>query len=394
MTTPADASRLNAAWTFPTAVRFGAGRIADLGRTGKRLGMARPLVVSDPGLASTSIPARAIALLEDVGLAPALFTDVKSNPSAVNVAAGAQAFRNGGHDGVIALGGGSAMDAAKAISLAAGHDGAVLDFAHGGPRYKDIRGDAIAPLVAVPTTSGTGSEMGYAAVITDEAANAKRILYHTGLLPRAVICDPELVVGLPADLTAWTGMDAAVHCLEAYCARMFHPMCDGIAAEGLRIIRAWLPRAVRDGGDVEARAQMMAAAAMGAVAFNKGLGAVHALSHAIGARFDSHHGLTNAVVLPYVLAHNRLAIESRLEGLATYMGMTKRGFAGLMDWTLNTRAAFAIPHTVAGLGVTEADLDALAETAAADVTARENPVPVDAKALRGILAEALAGRIG
>jgi len=285
------------------------------------------------------------------------------------------------------------MDAAKAIALAAGHPGEVLDFAHGGARYKEIRADAISPLIAVPTTSGTGSEMGYAAVITDEAANAKRIFYHADLLPAAVICDPELVTGLPADLTAWTGMDAAVHCLEAYCARMFHPMCDGIAAEGLRLIRQWLPRAVRDGGNIEARGQMMAAAAMGAVAFNKGLGAVHAISHAIGARFDSHHGLTNAVVLPYVLAFNRPAIESRLEPLAAYMGLVRRGFDGIMDWTLSTRTVFSIPHSVAELGVTEADLDALAECAAADVTARENPVPVDAAALRDILRNAMTGRI-
>ena len=286
------------------------------------------------------------------------------------------------------------MDAAKAVALQAGHDGPVLDYAVGGPRYREIDGTAIAPVIAVPTTSGTGSEMGYAAVISDEGSRTKRILYHANLLARTVICDPELVIGLPANLTAWTGMDAAVHCIEAYCATTYNPLCDGIAAEGMRLIAAWLPRAVADGHDIEARTQMMAAAAMGAVAFNKGLGAVHAISHAIGAHKDSHHGLTNAVVLPYVLDHNRAAIDERSAVLARCMGLPRADFTGLLDWTLEIRETFDIPHTLDGLGVGEDDLEALAETAAGDVTARENPVPVDAAALRGVMDRALAGTLG
>ena len=389
-----DPARLTANWPFPTAVRFGPGRLSELGKTAARLGIKRPLVVTDSGLAASGIIAAAGASLAEAGLDTQVFSQVKSNPTAANVAAGAAVFRDGGRDGIVAIGGGSAMDAAKAIALQAAHDGPALDYAVGGPRYREIDGTAIAPLIAVPTTSGTGSEMGYAAVVSDEGARTKRILYHADLLARTVICDPELVIGLPANLTAWTGMDAAVHCIEAYCATTYNPLCDGIAAEGMRLIATWLPRAVTDGSDVEARSQMMAAAAMGAVAFNKGLGAVHAISHAIGAHKDSHHGLTNAVVLPYVLAHNRPAIEEQCAVLARCMGLPRADFTGLMDWTLAIRDTFQIPHTLDGLGVDEDDLEALSETAAADVTARENPVPVDAAALRGIMARALSGTLG
>lgn len=390
----ADLAHLTAIWPFPTTVRFGPGRIAELGKTCARLGFTRPLLVTDAGLAETPMIAAARTSLTDADLAPALFSKVKSNPTVGNVAAGTAMFRDGSCDGIVAMGGGSAMDAAKAIALQAGQDGAVLDYAVGGPRYKEIDAERIAPLVAVPTTSGTGSEMGYAAVISDEDATAKRVLYHPKLLARTVICDPELTLGLPANLTAWTGMDAAVHCIEAYSARMFNPMCDGIAAEGMRLIAEWLPRAVANGADIEARSQMMAAAAMGAVAFNKGLGAVHAISHAVGAHLDTHHGLTNAVVLPYVLVHNRPAIEDACAVLARCMGLPRHDFTGVLDWSLAIRESFDIPHGLDGLGVTEAELDALAETAAADVTARENPVPVDAAALRTVMAKALTGDLG
>lgn len=389
-----DPARLSAIWPFPTTVRFGPGRLSELGKTTARLGIKRPLVVTDAGLAASDIVAGAVTFLTEACLVPQVFSQVKSNPTAANVTDGAAVYRNGGHDGIVAIGGGSAMDAAKAVALQAGHDGPVLDYAVGGPRYREIDGTAIVPVIAVPTTSGTGSEMGYAAVISDEGTRTKRILYHTNLLARTVICDPELVIGLPANLTAWTGMDAAVHCIEAYCATTYNPLCDGIAAEGMRLIAAWLPRAVADGHDIEARTQMMAAAAMGAVAFNKGLGAVHAISHAIGAHKDSHHGLTNAVVLPYVLDHNRAAIEDRCAVLARCMGLPRADFTGLMDWTLEIRNTFDIPHTLDGLGVGEDDLDALSETAAGDVTARENPVPVDAAALRGVMVPALTGTLG
>ena len=388
-----DPTQFISTWPFPTTVCFGPGRIGELGKTCARTGIERPLIVTDAGLVTTHIIAAAQDSLSQAKLQGSLFSDVKSNPTAANVAAGAKAYQEDGCDGIVAIGGGSAMDAAKAIALQSGHAAPALDYAVGGPRYRDIDGTAIAPLIAVPTTSGTGSEMGYAAVISDETAQAKRVLYHANLLARTVICDPELTIGLPANLTAWTGMDAAVHCIEAYCAHTYNPMCDGIAAEGLRLIAARLPRAVKYGHDLEARTHMMAAAAMGAVAFNKGLGAVHAVSHAIGARLDTHHGLTNAVVLPYVLLHNRGAINERCAVLARCMGLPKADFAGLMDWTLATRETFGIPHTVAELGVEQDDLDPLAEIAAGDVTARENPVPVDAAALRDVIAKALSGTL-
>lgn len=389
-----DPTHFHANWPFPTAVRFGPGRISELGKVCARSGIRNPLVVTDAGLAGSSIISSAMEILSDADLTPTLFSDVKSNPTAGNVASGTAAYRQGNCDGIVAIGGGSAMDAAKAIALQSGHEAPALDYVVGGPRYREINAAGIAPIVAVPTTAGTGSEMGYAAVISDDQAEAKRILYHANLLARTVICDPELTLGLPANLTAWTGMDAAVHCIEAYCANMYNPMCDGIAAEGMRLIAAWLPRAVADGNDLEARTNMMAAAAMGAVAFNKGLGAVHAISHAIGAAKDSHHGLTNAVVLPYVLSHNRDAIADKCGTLARCMGLPGADFAALMDWSLSIRESFGIPHAVGALGVEDQDLDALAATAAADVTARENPIAVDAQALRGILDKALAGTAG
>lgn len=392
-----DFSHLTAVWPFPTTVRFGIGRLAELGSTCSRLNIVSPLLVTDAGLATSGIIARAEASIRDADLPTAIFHDVKSNPTAANVIAGAAVYRAGGHDGIIAMGGGSAMDAAKGIAFWVGQDSNassdLLDFAVGGPRYREIQSDGIAPIIAVPTTSGTGSEVGYAAVISDQAESVKRILYHTNLLAKTVICDPELVIGLPGNLTAWTGLDAAVHCIEAFCAPSYNPMCDGIAAEGLRLIQRWLPAAVQNGADLEARAHMMAAAAMGAVAFNKGLGAVHAISHAIGARYDTHHGLTNAVVLPYVLAHNRPAIEDRVKPLAGYMDLPLANFDGLMTWALGVRRTFEVPDTLSELGVAEDALDDLAEVAAADVTARDNPVPVDAIALKGIMVRAISGKL-
>ncbi|MEK9671024.1 MAG: iron-containing alcohol dehydrogenase [Rhodospirillaceae bacterium] len=388
-----DLSRLTAQWPFPTDVRFGIGQIANLGKICGRAGMSRLLLVTDAGLAENAIVTNAMDILGDAKLTPAKFSDVKSNPTAANVAAGVAAYRAGDHDGIVAMGGGSAMDAAKGIAFQLGQSGDLLDYAVGGPKYREMSAAGIAPIIAIPTTSGTGSEVGRAAVISDEGAAVKRILYHPALMAKTVICDPELVVGLPGNLTAWTGLDAAVHCLEAYSATLYNPMCDGIAAEGLRLIQKWLPEAVRYGGNIEARAHMMAAAAMAAAAFAKGLGAVHAISHAIGARYDTHHGLTNAAVLPYVLEFNRPAIEDKVGPLAGYMGLPHGHYDGLMIWVLGVRRAFEVPHTLAELGVQENDLDALAETAAQDITARENPVPVDAAALRGILEKAMAGQV-
>ncbi len=381
-------------WNYPTAVRFGVGRITELPEACRGLGMERPLLVTDPGLAELPMIAEAVAGNLDDGLPTGLYTGVRPNPLGSNVSDGVEVFNTGGHDGVIAFGGGSAMDVGKLIAFAAGQSRPLWDFEDVGDNWLRADAKAIAPIVAVPTTSGTGSEVGRAAVATDEATHTKKILFHPKMLPGIVICDPALVVGLPPHITAATGIDALVHCLEAYCAPGYHPMADGIALEGLRLIHDWLPKAVADGGNLEARAQMMAAAAMGATAFQKGLGAIHALSHPVGSVYDTHHGLTNAVFMPYVLLFNRAAIIDKTAHLGRYLNLADASFDGILEWLLELRKEFAIPHTAAELGVEESRLDELAEMAAADPTAPTNPIPVNAADMRAMYDAAMAGRIG
>ena len=285
------------------------------------------------------------------------------------------------------------MDAGKTIAFMAGQKRPLWDFEDAGDNWKRAETDAIAPVVAVPTTSGTGSEVGRATAVIDEDTETKKILFHPRMLPGLVICDPQLVTGLPPAITAATGMDALAHCLEAFCVDAYHPMADGIALEGMRLVRDWLPAAYQDGTDIEARAHMMAAAAMGATAFQKGLGAIHSLSHPVGAVFDTHHGLTNAVFMPYVLDFNRPAIEAKMETLARFIGLKKPSFRAVLDWTLDLRQRFGMPHTAADLGVSPDRLDALAEMAAVDPTAPTNPVPAGAKEMRQILDAAMEGRV-
>jgi alcohol dehydrogenase class IV len=316
-------------WNYPTKMIFGPGRIAKLAQACRSAGMTRPLLVTDPGLAKLPMVESALAANRDDGLPTEIFADVKGNPIGRNVSDGVAQFRAGGHDGVIAFGGGSGIDAAKAIALMSGQNRPLWDFEDVGDNWTRADVAGIAPIVAVPTTAGTGSEVGRASVIVQEESHSKKIIFHPDMLPRVVISDPELTVGLPAHITAATGMDALAHCFEAYCAPGYHPMADGIAVEGMRLVRQWLPRAVAEGSDIEARANMLAAASMGATAFQKGLGAIHSLSHPIGAIYDTHHGLTNAVVMPYVMAHNRPAIAERMERLAAYIGLDQHSFAGV-----------------------------------------------------------------
>jgi len=360
---------LTADWAIPTAIRFGAGRISELAEACRDAGIARPLVVTDPGLAGLPMVARAAAELD----AP-VFSDVQGNPTEANVVAGIAALTAGGHDGVVAIGGGSSLDVGKVVAFMAGQSRPMWDFEDVGDNWR--RADAAAlPVVAVPTTAGTGSEVGRAGVITQAATRTKRVIFHPTMMPVAVIADPELTVGLPPDLTAWTGLDALAHALEAYCAPAWHPLAEGIAVEGMRLVHGHLARAVADGGDLEARAAMLAAAAMGATAFQKGLGAVHALSHPVSALYDCHHGLTNAVVMPYVVAHSRPAIEDKLARLAAWPGLA--GPAGVLDWILGLRAALGIPHTLAALGVPDDRIEEMAAMAVVDPTAAGNPVPLD-----------------
>ena len=301
-------------WSYPTAVRFGAGRIKELADACRAAGISRPLLVTDAGLAKLAITERTLRLLKEAGLPVAMFSDVQSNPVEANVESGIAAFRAGNHDGVVAFGGGSGLDTGKVIAFAAGQTRPLWDFEDVGDWWTRADADRIAPVVAVPTTAGTGSEVGRAGVITQEATQTKKVIFHPKMMPRVVICDPELTAGMPPAITAGTGMDALAHCLEAYCAVGYHPMADGIAVEGMRLIFENLPKAVANGNDLEARAHMMSAAAMGAAAFQKGLGAIHALSHPVGALYHTHHGTTNAVFMPYVLVFNGVRSSRRLRG--------------------------------------------------------------------------------
>ncbi|HSH41246.1 MAG TPA: iron-containing alcohol dehydrogenase, partial [Arenicellales bacterium] len=294
-----QADYFNGNWNFPTPIRFGPGRISELADACRELGMSKPLLVTDSGLADSEIVRRSVSVCEDAGLPCAVFSKVQGNPIEENVTEGVHVFRQGGHDGVVAFGGGSGLDAAKAIALMVGQERPIWDFEDREDWWTRVKPDGMAPVVAVPTTSGTGSEVGRASVITDQSDHTKKIIFHPNMLPARVILDPELTVGLPAGITAAVGMDALSHNLEAYCSPLFHPMAQGIALEGMKLIHRALPRAYQDGTDLDARSEMLAASTMGATAFQKGLGAMHALSHPCGAVLDTHHGLTNAVVMPY-----------------------------------------------------------------------------------------------
>jgi 4-hydroxybutyrate dehydrogenase len=375
-----------ATWSYPTAIRFGAGRVAEIGAACAAAGIARPLLVTDRGLAALPVTARALDLMEAAGLGRAVFSEVDANPHEGNLEAGLRAFRGGGHDGVVAFGGGSALDLGKAVAFQAGQTRPIWEFEDVADWWTRADAEAIAPVVAIPTTAGTGSEVGRAAVITNPATAEKKIVFHPLMLPLQVICDPELTVGMPPAITAGTGLDAFAHCLEAYCAPHYHPMSHGIALEGMRLVKEHLPRAHADGTDIAARAQMMAAAAMGATAFQKGLGAIHALSHPIGAIHQTHHGTTNAVCMGAVLRFNAPAVAEPLSRAAAYLGI-EGGFDGFLGFVDELTASLGIPSTLRGLGVDAPDVERIVAGALADPSAGGNPVPLTAEAVRRLVAE-------
>jgi len=389
-------TKLVSKWNYPTTVRFGAGRIKELPDALAFAGIKRPLFVTDPGLAKLPSTAAALKVLDAAKVRYGVFTDVKPNPVEANLTAGVAAFKKGKHDGVIAFGGGSALDLGKLIAFQAGQTRPVWDFEDVGDWWTRADSDAIAPIVAVPTTAGTGSEVGRAGVLTNEATHTKKIIFHPKLLPAIVIADPELTIGMPPFITVGTGMDALAHCLEAYCAPGYHPMADGIALEGMRLVFENLPKAAKDGKDITARANMMAAAAMGATAFQKGLGAIHSLSHPIGALYDTHHGMTNGVFMPYVLAFNRPAIEERIARAAAYLGI-KGGFDGFAKAVLKLRKDLKVPHTLPDL-IKDLKMDArrkseIAVMAVADPSTGTNPVKLTKKAAQTLLDDAMTGRL-
>jgi alcohol dehydrogenase class IV len=386
-------SKFVSKWNYPTTVRIGAGRIKELPDALVATGIKRPLFVTDPGLAKLPVVASTLKILEDAKVPYGVFSEVKPNPVESNLTAGIAAFKKGKHDGVIAFGGGSALDLGKLIAFQAGQTRPVWDFEDIGDWWTRANSDAIAPIVAVPTTAGTGSEVGRAGVITHEESHTKKVIFHPKMLPGIVLADPELSFGMPPFITAGTGMDALAHCLEAYCAPGFHPMADGIATEAIRLIHGSLEAAVNDGHDLAARARMLAAASMGAVAFQKGLGAMHALAHSIGGLLNSHHGLTIAIVMPYVLTANRPAITPTLERLARALGLAEPSYEGVLSWVMDLRRRLAIPSTLEALGVRAEHIPLLAPRAAADPSAATNPLPLDAAGYEDLLRRALHGQL-
>lgn len=379
---------ITANWSYPTAIKFGAGRITELPDACSQAGITKPLLVTDRGLAGMEITTRALDILQAAGLGAAMFSDVDANPNEVNLAAGLEAYKAGSHDGVVAFGGGSGLDLGKMVAFMSGQTRPLWDFEDVGDWWTRADPDGIAPIVAVPTTAGTGSEVGRASVITNSATHVKKIIFHPKVLPTVVICDPELTVGMPKMITAGTGMDAFAHCLEAFSSPFYHPMSQGIALEGLRLVNENLPKAYHDGTDIEARAHMMSAAMMGAVAFQKGLGAIHALSHPVGAVYGTHHGTTNAVVMPACLAFNRSAIEERLAQAAAYLGIPG-GYEGFIGRVMELRQMLSIPSGLAALGVEESRLDELTAMAIEDPSVGGNPVEMTLENTRALFDAAM-----
>ena len=379
---------VSADWSYPTAVRFGAGRIRELADACKQARIKNPLFVTNRGLTDLDIGKKTLSVLDEAGLSYSICAEVETNPSDENLDAGLKAYWAGHHDGVIAFGGGSGLDLGKLIAFMSGQILSVWDFVEGGDRWKRADPDTIAPIVAVPTAAGTGAEVTRVGALTDSHSHVKRNISHPKLMPTVVISDPELTTGLPLPVTVGTGMDAFSHCLEAYCAPAYHPMSHGIALEGMRLIKENLPRVLADPEDINARGQMMSAAAMGAVSLQKGLGAIHALSHPINAVYNTHHGMTNAVLMPAVLAFNRPAIEGRINMAAAYLGIAG-GFDGFAEFLRKFLYDLGVPPTLAKLGVGEDRIDELAEMAAEDPMAAGNPRRLTVADARALYAECL-----
>jgi alcohol dehydrogenase class IV len=386
--------QITGAWNFPTRVVAGPGRIAELPDACRAHGIKKPLLVTDTGLANSEMIAGIARLVRGAGIPIGIFSDVKGNPVESNLTAGVAAFKQGGHDGVVAVGGGSALDVGKCVAFMAAQSRPVWDFEDVGDWWTRANTDGIAPIIAVPTTAGTGSEVGRAGVITREDTHEKKIIFHPMMMPKIAIEDPELAIGLPPFLTMATGMDALAHCFEAYCVKAFHPLADGVALEGIKIVDTYLPRAVADGRDLEARAYMFAAASMGATAFQKGLGAIHSVSHPVGARYDTHHGLTNGVIFPYVMVCNKDAIADKIPHIARALDLPGRDFESVLGWILALRKKLGVPHTLAELGVKEADAGKIAGDAVKDPTASGNPRQLSEAEFERLTLAAIRGDLG
>jgi len=384
---------LSGNWNYPNNLRTGAGRIAELAQCCQELGMSSPLLITDSGLANLPMVKNAVQSCIDAGLSCGLFSQIKSNPNGENVIDGVAAYHAGNHDGVIAFGGGSGLDAAKAVALMVGQKLPLWDFEDVGDNYLKVIEEGVAPIIAVPTTAGTGSEVGRASVITDEKEHIKRIIFHPLMLPTIVILDPELTVGLPPHITAATGMDALSHNLEALCSPFYHPLAEGIAVEGIRLVKEYLPTAVSNGADIEARTQMLVASTMGATAFQKGLGGMHALAHPLGALYDAHHGLLNAILMPYVLKANQGEISERIERVARYIDLEDCSFDGFLNWVLQIREDLNIPHTLKEIDIDVDQQSLVAIMATEDPSAGGNPIKFTTDQYQQIFINAVTGKL-
>ena len=388
-----EINKLRANWNYPTSVRFGVGRIKELVGLCQELDIKRPLLVTDQGLKDLDFIQAILSNNAEQGLTTKLFSHVKPNPTGQNIDEGVAVYKQGKHDGVIAVGGGSALDAAKAIALMIDQDYPLWAFEDIGDNWRRVKPDGMAPLIAVPTTAGTGSEVGRASVILDESTSTKKIIFHPDMMPDVVLEDPELTRSLPAHITAATGIDAFVHNLEAYCTPAYHPMADGIALEGMRLIKQWLPQAFSHPTDLVARSHMLIASSMGATAFQKGLGGIHALAHPLGALFDKHHGLLNAVLMPYVLMENKSAIEAKLKHIAHYLELGDSSFNGFMDWILDFRQQLAIPNTLGAMDIDDKQAQRIGQLAVKDPSAGGNPIQFSAQQYSALFTRAVHGEI-
>ena len=363
----------NMNWNYPTLIWFGLNRINEIQNACNILNIKNPLIVTDPGILKTKIISKVDKSLNSDS---AIYSDVQGNPTGSNVINGVNIFNAGKHDGVIAVGGGSGMDVGKGIAFMAGQTRPIWDFEDIGDYWMRANSDKIFPIIAVPTTAGTGSETGRAGVFTKEDTHEKKIIFHPKMLPAIVILDPDLTIDLPPSLTAFTGMDVLAHCLEAYSSPFFHPLSQGIALEGISIVKKYLVRAYMNGSDIEARGNMLAGSSMGSTAFQKGLGAIHSLSHPVGAMYNSHHGLTNAVFMPYVLERNREAIEEKMIAVAKYLDLKNLSFDGFMHWILDLRKELKIPHTLKELINDDSKLEEMSKMALKDPSTGGNPIPL------------------
>ncbi len=381
-------------WNYPTTMWVGEKRINDLSEACKNLNIKKPLLVTDKGLGNSEIIQNSFKDLMDKGITTVLFANVVGNPTGNNVNEGVEVYKKNNCDGVIAFGGGSGLDVGKAIAFMSGQTLSIWDFEDVGDNWKKANSDKIAPIIAVPTTAGTGSETGRASVILNEDTGVKKIIFHPKFLPSIVILDPYLTVGLPANITATTGMDALAHNLEAYCAPGYHPMADGIALEGIRLINEWLLKAVEDGSNIKARMNMLTAASMGSTAFQKGLGAIHSLSHPVNGVNNIHHGLSNAIFMPYVLTFNKDVIEKKIIEICNYINLQNKSFDSFIDWIIDLRKKLNIPHKLSDvIPEKDFDIEKLSRLALDDPSTGGNPKKLTLEDMKIMYEYSMSGKL-